>query len=121
MRIGGDERLIGQVSLGLGGHIDEGETIPQAMFRELEEEVGLLKSDIVNAAFCGYIYSEANEVDSVHVGMVFRLFTDIEAVECLEKDKLSGHFITIDELREMACIGKLESWSELIYKNILTF
>lgn len=120
MRIGGDERLLGQISLGLGGHIDEGETIIEAMYRELEEEVGLLKSNILNIAFCGYIYSEASEVDSVHVGMVYRLFTDIETVECLEEDKLFGRFITIDELRELARMGKMESWSELVYKNILT-
>lgn len=42
-RIGGEERLKGQASIGLGGHLDCGEDVVDALFRELEEEVGLEK------------------------------------------------------------------------------
>ncbi len=84
----------GQASMGLGGHIDEGEGIYDALYRELAEEVGLQKDDITNVAFCGFIYSEQSEVDSVHVGMVYRLLTDREEVSCLEADKLSGRWLS---------------------------
>ena len=69
-RIGGDERLIGQHSIGLGGHMDEGETIMDCLYRELEEEVGLTRADIADITYCGFISKEDNEVESVHLGMV---------------------------------------------------
>lgn len=39
-RLGGDERLIGQASIGLGGHMENGESIFDCLYRELNEEVG---------------------------------------------------------------------------------
>lgn len=78
--------------MGLGGHIDDGEAIHDALRRELAEEVGLQKDDIANVSFCGYIYSEQSEVDSVHIGMVYRLLTDREDISCLESDKLTGQW-----------------------------
>lgn len=78
--------------MGLGGHIDGGEAIHDALRRELAEEVGLQKGDITNVSFCGYIYSEHSEVDSVHIGMVYRLLTDREDISCLENDKLTGQW-----------------------------
>ena len=72
LRTGGDDRLVGQASLGLGGHMDEGETFEGCLCREIMEEVGLARDDIQNLTLCGYIFSNASEVDSVHVGMVYR-------------------------------------------------
>ena len=40
LRLGGDERLKGQHSIGLGGHMDGGEDMLTALYRELKEEVG---------------------------------------------------------------------------------
>ena len=39
-RLKGDERLVGQVSVGTGGHLERGEYVVQGMYRELQEEVG---------------------------------------------------------------------------------
>ena len=90
LRLGGDERLRGQHSIGLGGHMDGGEDIPTALYRELKEEVGLTEADIESAKLCGYVYSGKTEVDSVHVGVIYLLTISRSDVTCPERDKLSG-------------------------------
>ena len=90
LRLGGDERLRGQHSIGLGGHMDGGEDIPTTLYRELKEEVGLTEADIESAKLCGYVYSGKTEVDSVHVGVIYLLTISRSDVTCQERDKLSG-------------------------------
>lgn len=90
LRLGGDERLRGQHRIGLGGHMDGGEDIPTALYRELKEEVGLTEADIESAKLCGYVYSGKTEVDSVHVGVIYLLTISRSDVTCQERDKLSG-------------------------------
>lgn len=98
LRTGGDERLVGQASLGLGGYMDEGENFEDCLFREVFEEVGLRREEIRNLRLCGYIFSNASEVDSVHLGMVYRADTKKDALTCLEDDKLTGAWLTPLEL-----------------------
>ena len=119
MRLGGDERLQGQCSIGLGGHIDEGESVMDCLYRELLEEVGLEREEIEDTAFCGFIYSEATEVDSVHVGMVFRAFIKRETISCLEKDKLNGDWMNKQQLRKLRETGHMETWSVIAYDALM--
>lgn len=86
-RLGGDSRLVGQVSIGLGGHIDAGESFMTCLLRELKEEIGLTEGDVVALRFLGFIYSEGCDVDSVHLGLVYELETFRLDVICLETDK----------------------------------
>lgn len=105
MRLGGDSRLVGQASIGLGGHIDSGEDVSKCLYRELKEEVGIARKDIRDMTFYGFLHSEATEVDSVHVGMVYRAYTDRDDIACIEKDKLSGAWITLDEVHRLKMDG----------------
>ena len=118
-RIGGDERLIGQHSIGLGGHTDEGETIMDCLYRELEEEVGLTRVDIADITFCGFISKEDNEVDSVHLGMVYYAYTEREDISCLEADKLTGDWFSVKQMAEARSNGYMESWSALCFDRLL--
>ena len=118
-RIGGEERLKGQASIGLGGHLDYGEDVVDALFRELEEEVGLEKDQMSEIILCGYINSDLNEVDSVHLGIVYHAFTDREDISCLESDKLIGGWFTVPEMREARRNGHMESWSAMCFDELL--
>lgn len=86
-RLGGDSRLVGQVSIGLGGHMDAGESFMTCLLRELKEEIGLTEGDMVTLRFLGFLYSEGSDVDSVHLGLVYELETFRSDVTCLETDK----------------------------------
>ena len=118
-RIGGDERLIGQHSIGLGGHTDEGETIMDCLYRELEEEVGLTRADIADITFFGFISKEDNEVDSVHLGMVYYAYTERKDISCLEADKLTGDWFSVKQMAEARSNGYMESWSALCFDRLL--
>ena len=118
-RIGGEERLKGQASIGLGGHLEDGEDVVDALFRELEEEIGLAKDQMSEIRLSGYIYSELNEVDSVHVGMVYHAYTDREDLICRESDKLIGGWFTVSEMKEARCNGHMESWSVVCFDELL--
>lgn len=119
MRTGGDSRLIGQVSIGLGDHMDVGEDFQACLMRELHEEIGMKPDDIKGLRFCGYLYSEQSEVDSVHVGMVYRALTTREDLQCLEADKLTGAWLTQDELRRLRGEDAMESWSRFAFDTML--
>lgn len=86
-RLGGDSRLIGQMSIGLGGHMEAGEGFMACLLRELKEEIGLTEGDVAALRFLGFLYSESTGVDSVHLGLVYELETYRTDVTCLESDK----------------------------------
>lgn len=120
-RIGGDSRLIGNMSLGVGGHIDGNESIKDAMYREIEEEIGIDKRKISSLVFKGYICENDNAVSAVHLGIVY--IADISSnaqVTCQEDDKLLGSWISINELENLRCQGKLETWSEICFDSLLS-
>lgn len=114
----GDARLTGLYSIGIGGHIDEGEDLVDSMYRELAEEVGLAQDDITYYERLGYIYDQSTAIGRVHLGMVVCMKLQHNKISVKEKDKLSGEWVTLDTLRTYAKEGKLESWSEIILEKL---
>lgn len=113
-RIGGDERLRGMLSIGTGGHMEEGETFDRCLLREMWEEVGLAEDDISDLFITGYICASESEVDRVHVGLVYRVLTKRESLHSKEPYTLRTRYVSKDKLLEYLAQGKLESWSALV-------
>lgn len=118
-RLGGDSRLQGKLSFGLGGHMDEGETFIPCLLRELREEVGLMDGDIDNIMLYGYLYSDTTEVDSVHLGIVYVVDTHRMDIRCLEADKLCGAWFNLSQLMPFREAGLMESWSEMLFDALI--
>lgn len=116
---GGDARLAGSYSIGTGGHIDNGESIYDGMYRELREEVGLKPSDIFGYRVVGFILDNSSAVNSVHLGVVINMLVSTQDIQCLEKEKLSGEWVGYSMLKQLYDHDQLESWSMISAKNVL--
>ena len=115
----GEQRLIGAYSLGTGGHAQSGERVGDSIRRELEEEVGASDALIIGKQLIGYILSEGSAVDSVHLGMVYEVVVSTKEIECKEKHKLAGEWMTRDQIFKLYNEDKLESWSRIVVENML--
>lgn len=114
-RIGnaGDERLSGLYSIGVGGHVEDGESLTDAFYREMKEEVAVDTEDIFTVKRLGYIYDGSTEVGKVHLGFVFLVSLNHNNIMVKDTDKLTGEWVTMKQLDQFAKAGKLEKWSEL--------
>ena len=113
LKKGGEQRLHGLLSLGVGGHIDpvdeaEGSALTAGLRREVDEEVALERA--VSLTPLGVINNDRDEVGRVHLGFLFRLEAE-GAVTVRETEKLSGSFMPIAALPALR--DKMEGWSQI--------
>lgn len=124
---GGEGRLHGKVSIGVGGHINpvdiqpitiEGHTFTSksllALIRELKEELGVeLGSGGINRIlFQGYVNEEVNPTGHVHLGLIYtvHLFDDAEVV--FEHSLTDPTWLPARELHPSESLAdELEYWS----------
>jgi predicted NUDIX family phosphoesterase len=115
---GGDARLHGKASIGVGGHlnpVDEGEDpLTDGLRREWSEE--LLADWEPEFRLMGLLNDDSNPVGSVHLGVVFEVEAAGRPVEVRERDKLTGRFATEDEVR--AAWERMETWSRLVASQL---
>lgn len=124
----GEARLVEQISLGVGGHINPEDvivkgvgdnTVENAVWREINEEIILPKCGI-DIEFIGIINDMNNSVSRDHLGLLFiaKLFLeDGQEVKVKEVDKLKGIYCSSGELKESK--DRLESWSQIVYDEVL--
>ena len=116
---GGVPRLHGKASIGVGGHlnpVDEGEhPLTDGLRREWAEE--LVADWEPQFRLVGLLNDDANPVGSVHLGVVFEVEAAGRPVEVRERDKLTGQFVTVAEVR--AAWDRMETWSRLVADHLL--
>lgn len=115
---GGDARLHGKASIGVGGHlnpVDDGDDALMAgLRREWSEE--LWADWEPEFHLIGLLNDESNPVGAVHLGVVFSVEADGRAVDVREHDKLVGAFVGSDEVADTW--DRLETWSQLVVDAI---
>lgn len=111
---GGDARLHGKASIGVGGHlnpVDEGEdALLAGLRREWSEE--LVADWEPEFRLLGFLNDDSNPVGSVHLGVVFEVDADGRRMDVREHEKLVGAFADADELA--GSWDRLETWSRLV-------
>lgn len=109
---GGEARLHGMLSLGVGGHMNEidreGDWLMHALRREVDEEIAL--DDFGELTLRGIINDTTNEVGRVHLGVFFTLKTTGSAA-VRETEKLEGGFIKLAALSDLS--DRMEGWSQI--------
>lgn len=116
---GGDARLHGRASIGVGGHlnpVDDGEdALLAGLRREWDEELDAPWEP--DFRLVGLLNDESNPVGSVHLGVVFSVEADGGQVQVRELDKLVGSFAARDSVA--ASWDRLETWSQLVAASLL--
>lgn len=130
---GGEERLHGKTSIGVGGHIDVADSILQegrfmldatlraATLREVQEEIGDVEEYVSYRKWAGLLIDQDNPVGQVHIGAVNIWYM---------KDRFRPSFMQIEDalggvkFRTIADIKKdpnLETWSALLLEKVGTW
>ena len=120
----GETRLVGNRSMGIGGHINPCDDMPlfgnpyetylAAVEREVEEEVHL-KSGYKDRV-AAFLNDDTNEVGQVHLGIVHCWELETEDVERREQMITQMGFMTADQLRQVR--DTMETWSQLCLDGI---
>lgn len=125
----GEGRLLGNVSVGIGGHVDLADvvhsesvinlnsTIGIALTREIKEEVkfsgGECELDLFSA---GLLLDDSNEVGRVHLGVVMGLLLpDHIDMDCAEPELDTLGFMTAEEL--LSGTYPLENWTRIVLEH----
>ena len=119
LKKGGEARLHGLMSIGVGGHInpvddiDRESVLLRGLERELDEEVEIERRGELHTV--GFINDDTNGVGSVHLGLCYTLPVEGE-VRVRETEKLEGGWTTAAELRENW--DMLETWTQIALNGI---
>lgn len=115
---GGDARLHGKASIGVGGHlnpVDEGEDpLDDGLRREWSEE--LETNWEPEFELIGLLNDDGNPVGAVHLGVVFTVNARGRDVAVREHEKLTGRWATREEVSE--AWDRLETWSQLVAEEL---
>lgn len=123
---GGESRLHGRVSVGLGGHIDlsdiirQGEgidlkaTLDAAAMREVEEELG--KLECLGRQWAGVLVDNGSPVSRVHLGLVALWELAVAPASAAEDAIGDVGLSTVDEL--LANSDRLEAWSLILLEAL---
>jgi len=110
-----EARLHHKVSLGIGGHINPGQSLLEGLQRELDEEVWIGSS--FDMQFIGIINDDSTDVGRVHLGAAYLLDAQGNDVKVKETDKMTGAWMARGALRGSR--DAMESWSQIVYDEFI--
>ena len=112
---GGDERLHGRFSIGVGGHLNPGDGgLLGGLQREWDEEI---RADFVpDFRLVALLNDDTTPVGAVHLGAVYEADVAGRPVAIRETDKLTGGFAGAAEVAAVAV--RLETWSQLAFEYL---
>jgi len=125
-RRAGEARLVGNRSIGIGGHINPADDMPlfnadffqtylAAVEREVAEEVSVETSHTDRVV--ALLNDESNAVGRVHLGIVHYWILDAPRVSKREQMITQMAFMTVAELQEVR--DTMETWSQLCLGSLL--
>ncbi len=106
---GGEERLHGRTSIGIGGHIshEDAEPISDGLAREFHEEV--LYEGTFQPRLLGFINDDSDSVGKVHFGLAYVVEGDAP-ISVREKDVLEGVMTRPADINS----NSTEKWSRIV-------
>src|SRR3954470_13515356 len=118
-----EKRLHGKYSIGIGGHINDTETLASGknvleagLERELEEEIHL-HGPRKSLELAGIISDDSTPVGEVHLGLVFVLQTGSGDFTVNEPDLMTAEWANVDTLRAVS--QQMETWSQIALENVV--
>ncbi len=113
---GGDPRLHGRYSIGVGGHLNPGDGgVLGGLRREWAEE--LVADFVPDFRLVGLLNDDTTEVGAVHLGAVYVADATGRPVAIRETDKLTGSFVGADDVSAVS--DRLETWSRLVFEFLV--
>lgn len=110
---GGDPRLHGRYSIGVGGHLNPGDGgLLGGLEREWHEE--LVADFLPTFRLVALLNDDTTPVGSVHLGAVYVADVGRRTVAIRETDKLTGGFA--DPVDVAAVVERMETWSRLCFE-----
>lgn len=115
----GEKRLLKKGSVGIGGHINDGDGLGEAfdaaayqraLMRELQEELSIESCFIERPL--AVLNDDTNPVGAVHLGIVHQCQLAEPSVKANEEAIAELGFLTLEEL--VSRHDELESWSQLV-------
>jgi len=112
-RAGGDTRLHGRYSIGIGGHINPGDHgLLGGLEREWHEE--LVAAFVPDVRLVALLNDDTTDVGAVHLGAVYVADAAGRPITIRETDKLTGAFVEPALVEAVA--DELETWSRLVFE-----
>lgn len=116
-----EKRLQNLFSLGVGGHMNPGNsTEPEELYiidelkRELFEEVRLLNGCLIeDIEFTGFINDDTIPVGRFHIGLLYNIRVSNREVYINETDKMTADWIDKPGLAEF--YEGMETWTKIVY------
>ena len=120
-----EKRLHNKFSLGVGGHMNQGNSkepeeqyLVNELKRELFEEIKLLNGCLIeDVEFIGFINDDTIPVGSVHIGLLYNIHVSNKDVVINEPDMMTADWIDKPGLAEF--YEGMETWTKIAFDHYI--